>query len=296
MKRILILGRRNVGEKNDAVQLQQAIAGHSSADTHGGYYEDVVFVVEQGNSTAYLHADGAAVNLATFDTIVMINWSHHRPYTDIAHSIALISSHSGTRVWNEELRDARSSTKLSQLVRLSYEHIVIPRTVFSLTSSLMEEYASQVGTPFVAKDPLASRGRNNHLCKNWNEFESRVDKGAYYVLQEFIPNDQSDLRMFVAGGRPELVILRRGSGDTHLNNISQGAISELVPLKELPAQLIDDTVAIARHFKRQLCGIDFMKNTLSGEYVFLEINTTPQIVNGAYVEEKAKVMAKALER
>lgn len=295
MKKILILGRRNVGEKNDTTLLAAAIARQTESAVTGAYYEDIVFVIDSQKTRAYLHGE-TRIALDSFDTVVMINWSHSRIYTDVAHSIAYILARTATKVWNSELLDTRSSTKVSQLVRLSFENIEIPRTVFSLTPGYMQGYMSRADMPFIAKDPLASRGRNNHLCRDWQMFKDVASEGIYYVLQHFIPNDQSDLRMFIVGGLPELVLLRRGTGDTHLNNISQGAASELVPLNELPAKLIGDTVTIAQHFKRELCGIDFMKNTVTGEYVFLEINTTPQIVNGAYVEEKAKVMAKALER
>jgi glutathione synthase/RimK-type ligase-like ATP-grasp enzyme len=295
MKKVLILGRRNVGEKNDSILLAAAIARQAELDIVGAYYEDIVFVIDNQKTSAYLHGE-TRVELESFNTVVMINWSHSRIYTDVAHSIAYILARTKTKVWNSELLDVRSSTKVSQLVRLSFEDMKIPQTVFSLTVSHMREYMNEADTPFIAKDPLASRGRNNHLCRDWQMFNGIASEGIYYLLQQFIPNDQSDLRMFVVGGAPDLVLRRRGVENTHLNNISQGASSELVPLNELPAKLISDTVTIAQHFRRELCGIDFMKDTSTGEYVFLEINTTPQIVNGVYVEEKAKVMAKALER
>jgi D-alanine-D-alanine ligase-like ATP-grasp enzyme len=78
--------------------------------------------------------------------------------------------------------------------------------------------------------------------------------------------------------------------------VSQGATAEIIRPDSLPPSLMQDTSRIAKHFRRQLCGIDFMKNSQTGEYIFLEINTTPQIVNGVFVEEKAAALARALMR
>ncbi|HJP80896.1 MAG TPA: hypothetical protein VJ841_00670 [Candidatus Saccharimonadales bacterium] len=297
MKRILILGRRNAGEKNDARLLAEAIGRHAEvAAVHGAYFEDVVIETEKGSNQAFIHSGGIVENLGSYQVVILINWSFHRLYTDLAHSLALIASRSGVEVWNSELINARSASKVSQMVRLSYEDVAIPRTYFSLTPSLLEGYSDTLGSPFIAKDPLASRGRSNHLCRDWKELSQRLEPGVSYLLQEFIPNDASDLRMFVARGEPVLGIVRRGSGETHLTNVSQGAAAELVDLKTLPESLIEATKRIAAHFNRELCGIDFMKNTETGEYVFLEINTTPQIVNGVFVEEKASALAQILTR
>lgn len=297
MKRILILGRKNVGEKNDAQSLAAAIAGQS-ADLHvtGLYLEDVVIDVRQNEVKIFLHGGTQTEEITQYDKVILINWSHNRLYTDLAHSIAYAASKGGIEVWNKELVSARSSTKLSQLVRLSYESVNIPHTLFSLTQDLLQPYSDSLNVPFVAKDPLASRGRSNYLCQDWDDLLSNSDDSTSYLLQEYIPNDKSDLRMFVAGGKTELIIRRHGSGESHLNNVSQGGTAEIVAMTDIPASLLDQTNAIAKHFERELCGIDFMLHETTGEYVFLEINTTPQIVNGVYVNEKAAALARALER
>jgi len=298
MKRFLVIGRRNVGEKNDARELANAIAGQiHDATVTSAYYEDLVIVTGKGELSVLIHVGtNSEESLKSFDTVILINWSHDRLYTDFAHSIAIIADRLGSTVWNKELITARSSTKVSQTVALSYEAIVTPMTIFSLTPQLAKEYIDVLGMPFVAKDPLASRGRNNFLCDSWEDFIQKAADGVSYVFQEFIPNEASDLRMFVAGGKPALAILRRGTGESHLNNVSQGAVAELIPLTELPQQLLKDTEKVADMFERELCGIDFMKNRETNEYVFLEINTTPQIVNGVFAEEKAAAIARALMR
>ena len=295
MRKVLVIGRRNVGEKNDAFQLAQAVGRTKALEVEGAYFEDLVVTSQVGGSDVLLHRSDDFVPLDTFTHVILINWSHDRLYTDLAHSVAYVAARKGLTVWNKELLHARSSTKVSQVVRLSYEDVSLPKTVFSLTSRLLKGHISSLGAPFVAKDPLASRGRRNHLCKSWDDFTQQA-QAVPYTLQQFIPNDASDMRLFIAGGQSALAILRKGSGDSHLNNISQGATAELVPLGDLPQELLEAAAKVAGHFQRDLCGIDFMKNTDTGEYVFLEINTTPQIVNGAFAEEKAAAIAQALMR
>lgn len=297
MKRVLVIGRRNVGEKNDAQLLANVISQQSSElIVEGAYYEDVVLVSTNDGSEAFVYINNNKQAVSSYEKLILINWSHSRLYTDLAHSIAYIANKLGIEVWNNELVTARSSTKVSQIVRLSYEDVIIPNTVYSLTLELLEEYIGLVGEPFIAKNPLASRGRSNFLFNNWQECIQGVDTSVSYVVQSFIPNDKSDTRLLIVGGDVGLVILRRSESKTHLNNISQGATAELIDLNNVSVKLINQARMVSKHFLKELSGIDFMKNKQNGEYVFLEINTTPQIVNGIFVNEKAAVIARTLER
>lgn len=297
MKKVVVIGRRDAGEKNDALQLANAL-NSEEVQAEGVYYEDVILTSKQGGSDMYIAHGTKPLTLEGVDTLILINWSFHRLYADLAHSIAYIAAKKGVKIWNKELLYARSSTKVSQIVRLSYEPVLFPMTVFSLTPELVKEYISDLGVSFIAKDPLASRGRRNYLCDGWPDFlqKSSGEVDATYVFQQVIPNDGSDIRMFVAGKEPGLVIMRKGQGTSHLNNVSQGATAELIPIESVPNELLELTRKVAHHFERELCGIDFMQHSETGEYIFLEINTTPQIINGVFAEEKAEVMRQALIR
>lgn len=297
MKNVLVIGRKDVGEKNDAFLLASAISKYaSSLKVNAAYFEDFIICSTNDGSRALFYEDETLSDLTQYDVVIMINWSHRRLYTDLAHSIAYIADKAGKQVWNKELITARSSTKLSQIVRLSYEDIEIPETCFALQTGLVEKMNLLPALPFVMKDPESSRGRDNHFCETLDEYTRLSWEDRSYVIQQFIPNDKSDLRMFVAGGEVGVVIRRQGATGTHLNNLSQGGKSELVNMSELPESLINATKRIAKHFKRDLCGIDFMQNNRTGTYIFLEINTTPQIVNGVYADEKAATITQALER
>jgi glutathione synthase/RimK-type ligase-like ATP-grasp enzyme len=116
------------------------------------------------------------------------------------------------------------------------------------------------------------------------------------MAQAYIPNDGSDIRFFVSGGAVGLVIKRQGIDGSHLTNISAGGQAELLPLSTIPTEVITEVEHVSRLFKRELCGIDYMFNTVTNSYVFLEINGTPQIVNGVFASEKAQVIAESLRR
>ena len=297
MKKVLFVGRQLAGEKNDVVQLAQAVgAAEATLNIEYGFFEEVVIKAATGNVSVQLRKSESVINLIGFETIVLIGWSHSRIYTDLAAAIAKFAASQNIQVWNSELINARSMTKVSQMVVAALNHVTIPKTVFSLNSDTLKTAAeAEVGYPHVLKDSEASRGRWNFLINSQEELDNKLSEHKrHFMVQEYIENDHFDYRILVAGGEPVLCIKRKGTDKSHLNNISSGAVPELVDLTRLPHKLIKDSVAIAKLFHRELCGLDFIENKKNGELIFLEINLTPQIVNGVYIEEKARSLSKAL--
>jgi glutathione synthase/RimK-type ligase-like ATP-grasp enzyme len=114
------------------------------------------------------------------------------------------------------------------------------------------------------------------------------------MAQDLIDSDGSDYRFLVTGGRTRLVIKRIGSGDSHLNNTSQGATTEVVPLEN-----IDESVLLVVHkmssaLHREVTGIDIMFDKTTSKPYFLEANPIPQIATGSNVELKLDALAEAL--
>jgi D-alanine-D-alanine ligase-like ATP-grasp enzyme len=62
----------------------------------------------------------------------------------------------------------------------------------------------------------------------------------------------------------------------------------------LPGELLDEVRQLSTLFQREICGIDYMYDTLQHRYVFLEINTTPQLTNGAFAAEKMNRLSQAI--
>jgi glutathione synthase/RimK-type ligase-like ATP-grasp enzyme len=148
-----------------------------------------------------------------------------------------------------------------------------------------------LGAPIVLKAIDGSGGRNNYLVKSERQLWKilRGSPEVQFIAQEFIPNS-NDLRVLVVDKRIELIIKRQRRDDsTHLNNTSRGANVSLIPLTDLA--LADQKLALkaAALMRRETAGVDLMFSNSSGKPYILEVNTSPQIASGAFVDEKLEI-------
>lgn len=299
MKRVLFIGRRHAGEKNDVRLLAEAVSKQSNrVDIEYGFFEEIVLTISNTDLSAYINRDNQRLDILSYDTLILIGWSHSKVYSDLAGAVAQLAKSKKINVWNSELYNERSMTKVSQMVRAALNNLAIPKTVFSLDSQVLQLQSEGLGYPLVLKDAEASRGRKNYLIRSSAEHIEVLQKNPVtpFIAQEYIKNDHSDYRIFVSAGQPALAIKRTGNAGTHLNNISAGAQAELIDLAKLPKRAIKDTVTVTRIFNRELCGVDFIENQSTGELIFLEVNLTPQIMNGAFAKEKVAAISKSLEK
>jgi glutathione synthase/RimK-type ligase-like ATP-grasp enzyme len=243
---------------------------------------------------------GTGTSLEEYGAILMTNWfSHASIRKDMAYTIALYLSNKHVPFFNSEALKSRSTSKLSQMMLAALHDVAIPRTVFSLSLEHLADYLRQIefGAPFVLKDAQASRGKGNYLLKSIDEIGAHDDEHSErspFIAQEFIDSDGSDFRFFVAGGKTKLVIHRMGSGDSHLNNTSAGATTELVEPEAFAGKTLDTVHAMCKILGRELTGIDIMFSQSTGRAYFLEANPIPQIATGSNTEEKLQALATAL--
>src|SRR5436190_4998221 len=111
MSRTLFIGRRNAGEKNDVALLADSIG----ADY--GFFDNLILSVSRNEITAVIIQERKLIRLTDYNLIVLIGWSHNKIYTDLAAAVASHVQHNGIEVWNSELINSRSMTKVSQVVR-----------------------------------------------------------------------------------------------------------------------------------------------------------------------------------
>jgi glutathione synthase/RimK-type ligase-like ATP-grasp enzyme len=305
----LIIGRKNFGEKNDIAVLSnklQALSGDASFEH--AYFEDLIFIIKNAPHIPQILVsnDGGFTPLESYGLLIMLHWTGDRVFGDIAFTAALYAESHGMKVWNTELLQSRSTTKLSQLMRMALAGEYGAPAVFALDHKLLAEQVQAADLfPGVCKDVSASRGRSNYLVEDKtilaHILQSSSDKPM--IVQALIPNDGSDLRFFVTGSKVGLVIRRKGSAGvkdslssavSHLNNVSAGGSAELVEPNTFDPLLIQEVERVALVFGRELCGIDYIFDTQRQKYIFLEINGTPQIVNGVFTDEKIQTIANSI--
>lgn len=172
-------------------------------------------------------------------------------------------------------------------------------TVHGSRTTLIEMVESgelPFGYPLVIKDNNGKKGRFNfiaHTKERALEILHR-DKEIDFIIQAFIPN-KGDYRVLVFGDQPVLVMYRQAQGDSHLNNTSQGATAEMLPLESVDPAILEIAKTAARTEDIEVAGVDVMKNDETGEYFVVEVNSSPQLASGAYPELKSAAYATYLK-
>jgi len=96
--------------------------------------------------------------------------------------------------------------------------------------------------------------------------------------------------VLVVGGVIRLVIeRRRKDNSTHLNNTSQGAQAKLIALADVSPEIKETALRAANIMNREIAGVDIMEHADTKVPYVLEVNASPQIASGAFMEEKLEV-------
>lgn len=297
MKKIILLGSKNSGGKNDVRDMHQSLARHSKeADITVVFFEDLLMSVTSEAQSFIDTASGKDMSEA--DLVVAVNWYKGGPtslYRDVGFALALYLKSKGVEFWNSEMLKQRSISKVSAMMQLSLLGLPVPTTLFSLSADAL--FAAVNFTPFIFKSAIASRGADNFLCDSVADAKEQatVNQSNHFMVQEYIPN-KSDLRVVCFGGEPKLAIERsRRNDDSHLNNVSQGADAKLKEISELSLQMIEECKKICYNMGREMAGIDVLPEKDKPEhYVYLEVNAIPQLTSGAFVDEKMAALAATL--
>ncbi|MEI7539331.1 MAG: RimK/LysX family protein [Candidatus Saccharibacteria bacterium] len=134
--------------------------------------------------------------------------------------------------------------------------------------------AGLLSFPVILKPNAGSRGEGIVLVKNLNDI-NQLKKIKQYVCQNYIKNN-GDWRIIVIGGSPVGVLLRKGKSDQFINNISQGADGSVETDAETLTMLRKISTKVASLFHSNFCGVDIIRDSATGEYFVLELNTAPQ--------------------
>ena len=142
--------------------------------------------------------------------------------------------------------------------------------------------------PLILKADLGRKGNHNFLVKNKSELRQILseNKDLNFVIQPYVPND-GDYRFLVMGSEVRLAFKRSGDKNkTHLNNTSLGASVEQLNLTEIPKEVIA-TVKLAASIERlSVAGVDLIEDKVSGKWLVLEVNISPQLISGEFANQK----------
>ena len=190
---------------------------------------------------------------------------------------------------DQEAFGTRVFTKLAGYFNMWHANLPIPDTFYGPHSAILAEAKAgkDFKFPLILKTIEGKKGQDNYLVKNLGQLRKILGKNRdlAFLMQKYIPND-GDYRFLVTGNKIGLIIKRVAAAGSHLNNTSAGARAELVKAKQFKPQVMEDALKAAKIRQRQLAGVDVILDKNSGRHYILEVNKVPQIITGAYVEQK----------
>jgi len=224
----------------------------------------------------FIRGDNLRVHL---DVIATIN-----EYAKIK-AIPIINDYSGVR----------DSSKLLQAVLFHKISAPVARTVYVNTAVINNEDRLDWTFPSILKATHGSHGNDNFVVASMDEVRSRLieQPSKIFVLQRLVPND-SDYRILIIGDEV-LVIERKAVNGSHLNNTSQGGTASIATIDSLPPEMITKSIEIMKDQGKTIGGVDALIDKNTKEIFFLEVNAQPQLMSGAFVEEKERMIAKLLK-
>lgn len=294
MKKILVVGSRDSGEKNNPLVIVETLQ-KSGVDAEFIEWEKLIFRIDS-NSVTVIH-DGKELSSKEPDLVLAVGWyrsGRKSNYRDVALSLAVYLKHHDIQFWNSEMGVQRSTGKLSCLVMLALSGIAVTPTIYSLSGDLI---VPETDYPLVIKATAASRGALNYLTETKEHAKELLSQQPNMMLvQPYLDNDH-DLRVIMFGGKVSKVLRRSRSSDadTHLNNTSQGGSAVWLNPEDLDSKLLTICEKICTIMHREMAGIDLIPDAHSDYgYSCLEVNSVPQLTSGYDTDSKMAALVTAI--
>lgn len=285
MSKVLILGGLSTDEDRSEYgqSLSKFIDGHEFDVAN---FDELTFSI--GPSKFSIIVSKLGKELLSYD-LVMFRGAV-RGHRDLAYIISRYMSLHNKQFFND-YSVYRSPTKLAQAAYFFEQKVPFVNTYFALNSvDYRQLIDDNLNYPFILKDNVGSHGQNNFLIKSPEELEEKLKNNStiQFIAQDFHPNE-CDYRVLVMGDIKPLIIKRKAANGSHLNNTSQGGAADLV--EDLPGELLAQSIRLAKNAGMMLAGVDILPNLETGTHYFLEMNSQPQILTGAFVTEKLNKLA-----
>ncbi len=292
-KKVLVLGSLSTDEGEDAALQQMSEfmssaldVAHHEIEVAFCHIDELGFVVH--NDAALIYDFRNDAELSSYDMVFF-----RGKLRAAVNEVSLVSAYLqkiGIPALNTAYANRRAIGKVPQMFQLRDLGLPIPYTVSAATAYLPALIAKHLTYPVVVKDMHGSHGNDNYLVRSEENLKEilAASPDIRFIAQQFIPND-CDYRVLIIGSQ-ELIIKRQATGDSHLNNTSQGGSAVLVATADFPAEIIAESRRFAESCHYELAGVDVIIDTESGAHYYLEINSQPQIATGAFVPEKSRLV------
>jgi len=180
---------------------------------------------------------------------------------------------SGQRVINPARALEAAVDKYLATAKLRNAGLDVPSTIACQTADDAMTAFGQLGEDVVLKPLFGGEGRGITRLQDealaLRAFKMLEQLGAVIYLQEFVPHNGYDIRLFVCDDR--VLGMRRRNENDWRTNVSRGAVAE--PL-ELTSELGELAVRAAAAVGAPLAGVDLLP-ARDGRLLALEVNAVP---------------------
>lgn len=254
-------------------------------------FEDLIISV--GDDTFSIYDTRHQSDIKMYDA-VLIRGKGFRNYFDVIKTISTYAKHHKVPVIND-YSGFRDSSKLMQATQFFELGIPVAKTIF-VTKAVLESNKLELDFPCIMKAAFGAHGNDNYLIHSLEEAQKIAadNSDKQFVLQRFVPND-NDYRLLVIG-EEVFAFGRAAAKGSHLNNTSQGGTAALIPLEQIPSKVIEDAKRITSHLQMTFSGVDVLSDKNTGEFYFLEVNSQPQLMSGAFIDLKAQAIGKFFDK
>lgn len=281
MKKVLIIA--NNADKYTSIA---RTLSDTNIDVSVCSYKELCFTIDGDQSSIIRYSDKA--DIKDFSKILVLSTSPNHLQNYIFSALACYCRKYDIPM----LDDSFSNTdgKLYALWRFWENNIPVAKTFFG-PMDFMTEKITELGEKGILKSVQGTKGKDNYLINSPDLLRKTINNNPEksFILQNFIPNN-GDWRIILANYNPELAIYRSSHGKDHRNNTSVGGVAKLVPLEEVDPQIIGLAIAASKALDIKIAGADIMQDSQSGNYTVLEVNRTPQLVTGAFIDEKTEII------
>ena len=167
-----------------------------------------------------------------------------------------------------------------QIAKRAVPGISIPDTMLVGDNTTVSDIADRIGFPLVMKIMHGYQGRGVCLIEDESELKNilSVVKAAPFgdqiLVQKAVTSSKGrDLRVVVAAGELVCAFVRHNDKDFKSNLHQGGYIESFDP----PAELVEQSIALADAFGLKIGSIDYLFGEKEGEFLLCEVNSVPGI-------------------
>ena len=252
-------------------------------------YRDLTLKIEDGTMRMRLGLDGRDVG--EYDLVYFMTFMKN---LELAALTAAYAKQHNVPLVDTAVQQAPASDKLHQYGLLAMYGLRVPDSWYMPLELLQQNYAAIkdfLKIPFVLKDVNGKKGRYNYLITNKREFMTACAEAAAAGSGIIQVRDSLVYRALVLDNEVKLLIRRTGDKTvSHLNNTAAGGKAEHLPVSELSGAVQKMCIDAATTLQWQVAGVDIVQDKATREWYCLEVNNSPQLVSGAFVDKKQEAL------